>query len=749
VRLGLVLVTCAAGAAVLALLALPLVGGAGLVAKAAADTFEHNDPVLLVPPLAQRTVLYDKTGKEFTELHGAEDRVVVALADVPMLMQQAIIGIEDSRFYEHHGVDFQGVLRAAVRNGQGGSTTQGGSTLTQQYVKNVLKLSAHSEAERQAATAQTFDRKLREARYALQLERELPKAKILENYLNIAYFGDGVYGVGTAAQHYFGVRVHDINLAQAAMLAGLVNSPSSYNPFLHPVAAKTRRDLVLKRMLDLRYITAAQQQRAAGVPVPTKASRTRPADACEGTEAPFFCDYVRYTLRKDPKLGDDQATRDREVYDGGLRVRTTLDPQVQAAAQAAVMNVIPATDRALAVLAVVEPGTGKVLAIAANRTYSSSKKPGTTKFGIGYTPLGFLPGSTFKMFTLVTALQQQLPVSTSFYAPGCYTSKIYVTHNVGPCQGFSNAGDETEAGTFDLASGTWFSVNTFFIQLEEKVGLDAVQQTAIDMGIPASRLEGVGGALTLGGLPRGVTPIDLATAYATLAAHGVECDPHPLSTVTDPQGKPVEVSHVPDCHRVVDTAVADTATGILEGVLTQRGATAQGRGLDGRVSAGKTGTTDNEASAWFAGFTPQLATAVGLGDPVAPSSPLGMVQGIEPVFGGTLPATIWQQAMNAALMGKPVADMPPAVATSVSGFGPQAPYVPYRPGPVGPGRGRGALPTGVPSLGPVLPTAGAPLGGRPGGPPPRGGGTRPSPPPGRVGGPPSRATPGRGAPASP
>jgi len=695
-RLLLLVLTCGLAGVVVGAMVIPVGAGIGLAAKAGADSFEQLPQDLLQPRLAQRSLLVDKTGRQIAVLHGAEDRLPVTITQVPDVMKRAIVAIEDSRFYEHHGVDFQGVGRALVRNGQG-SDRQGGSTLTQQYVKNVLLESAKTPQERAGAIAPTVSRKLREARYALELERQLSKDQILERYLNITYFGEGVYGVGLAAQHYFKVRVEQLSLPQAALLAGLVNSPTRFDPFASPAAATTRRDLVLRRMLDLGLITTTEHDTAVATPVPAKAPRVAPSDACEGSQTAdgvstaFFCDYARRTLLADTHFGATQPERDRGVYDGGLVVRTTLDPAVQKAAQEAVDAALPRGDRVAGIVAVVEPGTGAVLAIAANRTYSGKKKLGFTKIALADQPI-FHGGSTFKAFTLAAALKEGIPLGTKIAAKPCYTPdplRFDTPAAKGRCPlGFQNS-EAAEGGIFTLLTGTWFSVNTFYIQLEERVGVQSVIDTAVDMGVRSSdfdelppsrgRLGPRSLSVTLGAIPRGVSALEMATAYATLAAHGIECDPHPLSRVADTAGKPVAVDHARPCRRVLDVGIADTVTSVLAGVLTQKGATAQGKGLADRPAAGKTGTLDDQAAAWFVGFTPQLATAVVLGDTAASSMPLGMVQGVFPVYGGTIPASIWQATMTAASVGKPVlplAAADPAVAAGQTGAVPDVTGLP-------------------------------------------------------------------------
>lgn len=703
-RLLLLAVTCVVTALTMTALLLPAVGGTGLAAKSVADHFDDLPGNLTEPLLAQRTVLLDNSGRQITTLHGQEDRVVVDdPSQLPDVMKKAIVAIEDSRFYEHHGVDFQGVVRALVRNGQDGGPTQGASTITQQYVKNVLEESAHTEAERKAASADTTERKLREARYALEIERKYTKDEILLRYLNIANFGDGVYGVGTAVQHYFHTTLSHITLPEAALLAGIVNSPTLFDPFEHPAAARTRRDTVLERMTTLGFITMSAKVAAmkSGMPVRPHAGKA-PADACENTEAPFFCFYVRNELANDKALGDTQDERNHTLYDGGLRIKTTLDLKIQHALQNAVDTILPRNNSTFAVIAAVEPGTGKVLGIAANRNYSSKPGPGNTKLGfLGYSTT-FQGGSTFKLFTLAAALSDSnnFNIHTSYFAPGCYHPMPPETYDktslVGPCPGGFQNSDPAEAGTYDMVSGTWYSVNTYFIQLEEKVGVQNVIDMAERMGIHSSAFtqEKLGPrslSVTLGAVS-GVSPLEEATAYATIAAHGKECTPNPILSVTDSDDNLVPVSERTSCRQVLDPQVADTIAGILEGVLNEPGATAAGKGLTGRESAGKTGTLDQEKSAWFSGFTPQLSASVVLGNPAATDTPLGTVanvnpayagtsEGASPLFGGTLPADIWKLAMDQSLTGVVAAPLPAQVfGAPVIPVGPVYPYYNSSPG---------------------------------------------------------------------
>jgi membrane peptidoglycan carboxypeptidase len=665
-RVGLLVLTCVVAGIVVAGISLPLVGSLGLAARHEANAFDQLPSDLAEPALPQHSVLLDSAGHTLATLSGTEDRLNVKIDQVPAVMQEAIIAIEDSRFYEHHGIDFRGTVRALVRNGQSGQTRQGGSTLTQQYVKNVLEHSG-DPAVRASATKDTLARKLREARYALALERRYTKAQILEKYLNIANFGNGKYGVGTAAQYYFSESVDHLTLPQAALLAGIVNAPTAYEPYHHSISARDRRHTVLTAMRRQGFIDDAELAAADNSPMPVLTQKqVRHADPCDNAEAPFFCDYVlRRVLEQDPALGNTLAERDDKIFNGGLRIKTSLDMTVQRAAQQTVNRVLSPNPSIVAMVAAVQPGTGRIQALAANRPYGEKTKAAPLASKVNFPATAFLqPGSTFKAFTLTTALKQGIGLHITFRAPNCYHSKIF--NNPQPDDCFHNAGDGEQC-LCDAVSGTWDSVNTFYIQLEEKTGVLPVKETAVDMGIPESDLGTVGaqdGAFTIGGIRNGASALDMATGYATLAARGLECDPRAIVQVTGAQGRAVRLTQPKACHQVIDQGVADTVTSVLEGVLAY--GTAAGKGLD-RPAAGKTGTTDGESAAWFVGYTPQLAMAVAMGHPTNPNAPMGTVQGVAHVFGGTFPATIWHDAMTQALTGKPVIPLPSASGSVANG----------------------------------------------------------------------------------
>ena len=666
-----------------AMLALPVVGAVGLTAKDSADSFLDLPENLTVPPLAQASRILDARGNQLAVLSGEQNREVVPLSRVPQVMRQAVIDIEDSRFYEHDGLDYKGLIRAYLTNRENGEVTQGGSTLTQQYVKNVLLMSATTPEEKKAATEQTVDRKLREARYALYLEAHLSKDEILERYLNIAYFGDGAYGVEVAARHYFNVDVDNLTLPQAAMLAGLVKNPTAFNPALHPQAARARRNVVLDRMYQLHHVSQADFRRAHDSQVVLD-RRAQSADPCADSGAPFFCALVRQDLLRDRTFAPTEEDARRLLFEGGLTIRTTLDPVAEQAAQSAAGEVIPVGNRVAASVVTMQPGTGQVLAVAINREYgpTSDGKPASQSTDFVHTKEvypadedSFSPGSTFKVFTLISALQAGLPLSTTLHAPVCYHSNVFPNPDPGGKNCYGNA-DPSEDGLYSLTTATWGSVNTYYIQLAEKLGVLRTAQIARRMGVSSCRIreqgntdpeckgiDGIGrvdGSSILGS--NEISTMDLATAYSTLAARGRRCDPRTVTAITQRVGgadRPLPFNAGAPCEQVLDPKIADTVSSVLEGVISH--GTASGNAQIGRPAAGKTGTAEGFSTASFAGYIPQLATAVTLADPRGPTAhPLTNVLGRN-VFGGGYPAQIWARTMTRTIsgLGLPVEPLPP------------------------------------------------------------------------------------------
>ncbi len=663
VRVALALVVSVLAGVVLAGLAFPLIGGLGLLGKGAAEDFNvlpEKPPAL---SLSQRSRILDKNGNVLATLF-TENRVQVRLTSVPLQARQALIAIEDNRFYEHRGIDIKGTLRALARNSSSGSVQQGGSTLTQQYIKNVLIEHARTRAGQKAAVERTAKRKLQEAKYALYLERTMSKDDILEGYLNIAYYGSGVYGIGTAANHYFGIPVTKLNLAQGALLAGMVQNPRRFDPSTHPKAAVIRRNTVLARMQQLGYLSQADATKASRMALRLHVVNQKSGCEAPGVTAAFFCDYVLRYLVYGPAgaaLGDTRQERQERLLAGGLTIRTTLDPQVQAAAQQSVDSNVPSSDpfQAVAVADTVEPGTGAVRAMAVDRVFGDKQGQTKVNFPLGGS-VGFQGGSTFKTFVLARALQMGISEHLTLYAPQRYCPKAfpYVTRTgCGP----SNAGDG-EKGTYDMVGATWDSVNTYFIQLEERTGLitppglaDALGVRDLSTGTP-ELLPKTHPSFVLGS-PQ-VSPLAMAAAYAALAQHGMYCPPRPVISLADAQGQTIALNNDP-CRQVLEPAVADTVTSILRGVIDGPAPNRTGRSASiGRPAAGKTGTTNDSTAAWFVGYTPQLATAVWVGKSTPAAMTNVVINGTyyTQVYGGTIPAAIWRSMMSGALAGVPVED---------------------------------------------------------------------------------------------
>jgi membrane peptidoglycan carboxypeptidase len=661
--IGKLLVGTVAAGLVLAGFCLPWVGSVAVGAKAAVDRFRSLPHDLAVPPVPQRSRILAADGSVLASFY-SQNRRSVALSEVAPIMQKALIDTEDVRFFDHGAIDVKAALRAAVVDVRGGSTAQGGSTITQQYVKNVLVQSGDA-----TATADTFSRKLQEARYAIAVEKRFSKREILERYLNLVYFGEGAYGIQAGAHRYFGVDAAQLTLPQAALLAGLVQSPTAYDPVAHPRAAQARRALVLRRMAAAGDISLRRAADLAKVSIKLKVTK-RPNE-CAGSIAPFYCDWVRSELLADPRLGESRAARDRKLLTGGITVQTALDLKVQHAAQHAVSKVLPRKNRAAAAIAVVQPGTGKILAMASNRGYGSNAKQHQTRLNLvagGST--GFQAGSTFKMFTLAAAIERHVPLSFTDQAPPSLDIKSGFTACDGaPLQEWKvhNAG-AGEAGRYSLVGATWESVNTFYARLEKRIGVCRPWQLARDMGIrdvatgrPIPQVP----SFTLG--VGETSPLQVAAAYATLAARGVYCQPQAMLAVLTRDGRPVTQRH-PHCERVLRRRTADVVTSVLRGVIDGPDPARTGAGASiGRPAAGKTGTTDSEAAAWFSGYTPQLAASVWVGDPRgAAAHPLLHlnVNGryYDRVYGGDLPADVWRTAMRAALAGVPRKNFPGAGA---------------------------------------------------------------------------------------
>ncbi|MFF0173897.1 transglycosylase domain-containing protein [Micromonospora profundi] len=653
-RLFTVLLAGLLAGLVLAVAALPGNLLLGFAAQSAIGTYAALPEALRTPATPQRSYLYANDGKTLITTFYDVNRTDVALADIAPVMRQAIVASEDRRFYDHGGADVRGLLRALVANVKGGGNEQGGSTLTMQYVRNVLKTDpTRSAEERAAATDPTIGRKVQEIRYASALEQSLSKDEILNRYLNIAYFGSGAYGIAAASQRYFGKPPARLTLAEAALLAGLVQSPDAYSPIDGDKdAALARRGYVLDSMAATGAITAAQAAQAKAEPLalkPTAQPNGCTAVAQGHDDWGFFCDYLRRWWLTQPAFGATAAEREQALRSGGYRVVTSLDPEVQATAQQQATKVYGYDNKRALPIAAVQPGTGQVLAMAVNRHYSLADNPdGQANYPNTVNPLisggasvdGYQAGSTFKLFTMLAALESGRTLSTGFDAPARLPTR-YTAEGPGSCDGRwcpVNANPDWMDGYRMMWDGFGRSVNTYFVWLAEQVGQDKVVEMAQRLGITfraesdaafAKNNAANWGSFTLG--VAATTPLDLANAYATVAAEGTYCTPVPVVSVTDATGAKVPVGE-PSCKRVLDADVARAATDAARCPVGQQSpygqcnggtATVVNRILDGRPVAGKTGSSEENATETFVGFTPQVAVAGIAANPDDPTDSVG------------------------------------------------------------------------------------------------------------------------------
>ena len=606
----------------LSLVALPGVIIASHAVGNVAKRFDTPLGPVSLPKADQRSVVLSKDGKVIATLAGVENRVSVPLKQVPLFVQQAVIAIEDAKFYQHHGVDPAGLFRALLFNVRSGGAYEGGSTITQQLIKNTL-----------VGDERSLDRKIKEARLAVLLEKQMSKHQILEAYLNETYFGNGAYGIQAASEFYFGTDVSKLSLAQGAALAGVIRSPANYEPIHHPKAARARRDLVLQRMRELNFITGDQQKKASRGPVVARAHPLPPSTA------PYFVEYIKQQIINDPRIAPTVAERERALYYGGLRIQTTLDPSLQVEAGRAVAQVLNRPNDPSSALVSIDPATGAVRAMVGGKDFD------TSKYNLAVQGKR-QPGSTFKPMTMVAALAAGIPPGLQFDTP----SPLHITDGTGKSIDVSNY-DHTGHGVIDMREATAFSINTYYVQLIQRVGPAAVVAMAHKLGITSDLQPYI--SLALG--TEEVSPFELTSAYATIANQGIHCKPFAITQVFDPSGR-LLASNDPQCTRVISPSVAAMATSLLEGVA--RHGTGAANGQIGRPAGEKTGTTDNYTDAWFAGFTPQYATVVWLGYKDSNKHPLYNIHGYEKVFGGSLPAKIWAKFMRFAHRALPVEGFP-------------------------------------------------------------------------------------------
>lgn len=549
--------------------------------------------------------VFDSHGRLITTLHSDQNRLPIDINKVPQNLQNAFIAAEDNRFYEHIGIDPIGIFRAIFANLTNRGIAQGGSTITQQLAKNAF-----------LSQEQTLKRKIQEAMLALEIEHKYSKKEILEMYMNQIYFGQGAYGIQTAAKTYFNKDVNELTLTQCAMLAGLPKSPNYYSPFNNLNEAKKRKNVVLDQMVKYGYVSAAEAEDAKNQDLGlSKSHQSKEAD-----EYASFIDYVSQQVAK--KYGDDA------LYKEGLKIYTTMDVDKQHAAVRAMRN-LPNnyTDengltQPQAAIVSIDPKTGHILAMVGGRGQDSFNRASMAVRQ---------PGSAFKPFVYLTALQHDMtPDTTMNDQPVTYG-------NWSP----KNAGG-SYSGTMTLSDALAHSVNTIAVQLADQVGTKNIIANAKKMGITTLDAKDDNLAMALGGLTKGVTPLEMASAYGTFANKGVHVKPTAIVKILDRNGNVLEDASTLEKEetktRVMSEREAYEMTTMLEGVIDHGIGTAA---AIGRPAAGKTGTTDDNKDAWFVGYTPDIVTAVWIGDDTGSHS-------LGEIYGGTIPAEIWKDYMSSA-----------------------------------------------------------------------------------------------------
>ncbi|MCL2803874.1 MAG: transglycosylase domain-containing protein [Micrococcales bacterium] len=648
---------------------LPAIDAASLATSDAEYLFEALPEDLQVSELAQSSYIYAADGTLLATFY-FQDRTEVPLDQISPYMQHAVVALEDRRYYEHVGVDWAGMARALVSNALG-TKVQGASTLTQQYVKNLLINTAVVRGDMAGALeAQevSYQRKIREAKMAITLEKRLSKEEILEGYLNIAQFGPSQYGVESAARFYFGVHAADLTPVQAATIASTTQSPNGNDPVNHPEANQFRRDAALSRMLEMEFISQEEFDEAVAQDVQDTLNITPSPTGCASAAAfsgaAFFCDYVVAEIRSSEEFGASQRERDDLLRRGGLRITTTLDLTRQAQALEAVTGTIPIEDGSGVGMAItaVEPGTGKIVAMAQNREYGEPTDTNPRATIVNYNvdrsyggSSGFQAGSTFKPFTLAEWLIDGHSLRDSFDASRTsYNNTRWKARCVDGGVMVQTRWSVRGAGgkSVNALTATANSINGAYAAMEYQLDLCDITDLTKSMGI--ERADGEDWAMTpamvLG--TNEVSPLAMAAAYATFAAGGVYCRPQSIAEVVTAAGDSLKLAG-PQCQEVMDSGVAAAVSVALKGVI-DHGTGTRARIYDGRDQAGKTGTTDSHVAVWFAGYTAQLAAAVWAGHPEG-NVPMTSLT-INGVFlgspmGGTLPAGTWGRFMNNAMSG--------------------------------------------------------------------------------------------------
>ncbi|MGM0365950.1 MAG: PBP1A family penicillin-binding protein [Actinomycetota bacterium] len=568
-------------------------------------------------PIAQTSKVYSIDGKLITEFHAGENREIINFSQMSPFIRDATVAVEDKRFYDHQGVDYIRIIGALIADLKAGELVEGASTITQQYVKNVY-----------FSPEKTWSRKIKEAAIAIQLERYYTKDKIMEMYLNTIYFGAGLYGIEKASQEYFGISASELTLEEAALLAGLIRSPENYSPFNTLERAENRRNLVLTLMYEQELIDRDEYLSALTAPIEINEERTAGGAAAQNRIAPYFVDHVKQQLY-------DQKFTDYDVFQGGLRIYTTLDLEMQQKAEQTVKKVFPNEIGPSYSLICTDPSSGYIYSLIGGKDYE------TSKFNIA-TQGKRQPGSVFKVLVLAEALKQHISPHKTYNPNGPITIELPQS----PPWQVDNYGGQKFDGELNIIDATIHSVNVVYAQLMMQIGAENVEELCQEMDI-----EDIGSnpAIALGGLETGITPLDISKIFATFASGGVYHQPVSILKITDAQGNILyehENPSNPEAKRILEEEYAYQITQILSRVIQE----GTGRGANiGRPSAGKTGTTSDHRDAWFAGYTPELVTVVWMGYPESSKS-MEPIEGRN-IVGGSFPSDIWREFMSAALEG--------------------------------------------------------------------------------------------------
>lgn len=574
-------------------------------------------------PIAETSKVYALDGSLVTEFHAEENREIISFNKMTDYIKDAIVAIEDKRFFEHQGVDYRRIIGAFITDIRSGEWEQGASTITQQYVKNIY-----------FSPEKTFRRKINEALIAIQLERNYTKNKILEMYMNTINFGSGAYGIEKASEIYFGKNASELNLPESALLAGLLRAPEIYSPFNNMEKAKSRRDLVLQLMYEQKLIETSEYLNALAEPIILNESSIVSTDQDNaGRIAPYFIDYVKRNLY-------DQKFTDYDVFKGGLRIYTTLDIDLQEKAENAFKKVFPEDIEPSYCLVSTDPENGYIYALIGGKNYD------TSKFNIAIQGKR-QPGSVFKVPVLMEAIRQNISPNNTFNPNG----PIIIDMAEGPDWQVENyGGQKFDIDQMSIVDGTINSVNVVYAQLMMEVGAENVENLCSEMEIYDI---GNNPAIALGGLETGITPLDVSKIFSTLASGGFYRQPVSILKITDSEGNILyeyEPEENESNHRVLEEPIAYRITQILSKVIES----GTGRGANiGRPAAGKTGTTSDLRDAWFAGYTPELVTVVWMGN--LDNRPIEAING-RIVVGGSYPADVWREFMMAAVEDVPVSD---------------------------------------------------------------------------------------------